>query len=50
LLRDARDAAQRIKAADFTNEGITGPALGAAIQAAQIEQISLVLAGVKGAL
>ena len=50
LLSNARDAAQGIKAADFANEGITGPALGAAIQAAQIEQISLVLAGVKGAL
>jgi tRNA nucleotidyltransferase (CCA-adding enzyme) len=50
LLRNARDAAQRIKAADFAKEGITGPALGAAIQAAQIEQISVVLAGVKGAL
>jgi tRNA nucleotidyltransferase (CCA-adding enzyme) len=50
LLSNARDAAQRIKAADFAKEGITGPALGAAIQAAQIEQISVVLAGVKGAL
>ena len=50
LLRDARDAAQRVKAADFAEEGIKGPALGAAIQTAQIEQIAAVLAGAKAAL
>ena len=50
LLRDARNAAQRVKAADFADEGIKGPALGAAIQAAQIEQIAAVLAGAKAAL
>ena len=47
---DARDAAQRVKAADFAEEGMKGPALGAAIQAAQIEQIAAVLAGAKAAL
>ena len=50
VLRDARDAAQRVKAADFAEEGMKGPALGAAIQAAQIEQIAGVLAGAKAAL
>ena len=50
VLRDARNAAQRVKAADFADEGIKGPALGAAIQAAQIEQIAAVLAGAKAAL
>lgn len=49
LLRDARATAQRIKASDFADKGVKGPALGAAIQAAQIAQISAVLAGVKDA-
>ena len=40
LLRSARDAAQQVKAADFVDQGLTGPELGAAIQAAQIERIA----------
>ena len=39
LLRAARNAAQQVKAADFPDQGVTGPELGAAIQAAQIEAI-----------
>ena len=40
LLRSARDAAQQVKAADFVDQGLTGPELGAAIHAAQIERIA----------
>ena len=40
LLRRARDAAQEVKAADFIDQGLTGPELGAAIQATQIERIA----------
>ena len=40
LLQRARDAAQQVKAADFADQGVTGPKLGAAIQAAQIERIA----------
>jgi tRNA nucleotidyltransferase (CCA-adding enzyme) len=40
LLQRARDAAQQVKAADFADQGVTGPELGAAIQAAQIERIA----------
>ena len=43
LLRAARNAAQRVKAADFADQGITGPELGAAIQVAQIEAIDALL-------
>lgn len=43
LLRSARDAAQHVKAADFVDQGLTGPALGAAIQAKQIERIAKLL-------
>ena len=43
LLRSARDVAQKVKAADFVDQGITGPDLGAAIQAAQIERIAELL-------
>ena len=43
LLRSARDAAQKVKAADFVDQGITGPDLGAAIQSAQIERIAALL-------
>ena len=43
LLQRARDAAQQVKAADFANQGITGPELGAAIQVAQIEAIDALL-------
>ena len=39
VLQSARDAAQQVKAADFADQGVTGPELGAAIQAAQIEAI-----------
>ena len=43
LLRSARDAAQQVRAADFVDQGLTGPALGAAIQAKQIERIAKLL-------
>lgn len=43
LLQSARDAAQQVKAADFADQGITGPELGAAIQVAQIEAIDALL-------
>jgi len=39
----ARRAAQVVTAADFTTQGLEGPALGAAIQAGQIERIATVL-------
>ena len=38
-LQTALEAAKTVKAADFTNQGLAGPALGAAIEAAQIERI-----------
>ncbi|MCH1611412.1 MAG: tRNA nucleotidyltransferase [Luminiphilus sp.] len=43
LLQRARNAAQTVKASDFADEGLTGPELGAAIQAAQIERIASLL-------
>ena len=43
LLKDARQAARGVTAADFAARGIEGPALGAAIQASQIERIATVL-------
>ena len=43
LLRSARDAAQKVKAADFADQGLAGPELGAAIQASQIEAIEALL-------
>ena len=43
LLRSARDAAQQVRAADFVDQGLSGPELGAAIQAAQIEAITAML-------
>ena len=43
LLRSARNTAQQVKAADFADQGLTGPELGAAIQAAQIERIARLL-------
>ncbi len=43
LLRSARNAAQQVKAADFADQGLTGPDLGAAIQAAQIARINALL-------
>ena len=39
-LQLARDTAQQVKAGDFADQGLTGPELGAAIQAAQIERIA----------
>ena len=42
-LHGARQAAQAVTAADFTAQGLEGPALGAAIQAGQIERIATVL-------
>jgi len=39
----ARQAAQAVTAADYTAQGLEGPALGAAIQAGQIERITTVL-------
>ena len=43
LLRAARNAAQQVKATDFADQGLTGPELGAAIQAAQIARIAELL-------
>ena len=43
LLQQARAAAQHVKAADFADRGVTGPELGAAIQAVQIEAIDALL-------
>ena len=43
LLKNARQAARSVTAADFAARGIEGPALGAAIQAGQIERIATVL-------
>ena len=43
LLLRARDAAQKVKATDFTDQGLKGPELGAAIQVAQIERIAELL-------
>lgn len=40
LLRSARSAAQKVKAADFADQGLTGPELGAAIRSAQIKRIA----------
>jgi len=42
-LRDARAAAAGIKAADFGDQALEGPALGAGIQAAQIDAIAKLL-------
>ena len=44
LLRSARDAAQQVRAADFVDQGLTGPELGGAIQVKQIERIAGLLA------
>jgi len=43
LLLRASDAAQKVKAADFADQGLTGPELGDAMKAAQIERIAAVL-------
>jgi hypothetical protein len=43
LLQRARTVAQQVKAADFADQDVTGPELGAAIQAAQIEVIDALL-------
>ena len=43
LLEAARTAAQAVKATDVAHEGLTGPDLGAAIRAAQIERIRATL-------
>ena len=43
LLRSARNAAQKVKAADFADQGLVGPELGAAIRTAQIERIARLL-------
>ena len=43
LLLRARDAAQKVKAADFAEQGLKGPTLGGAILAAQIERIAELL-------
>ena len=42
-MQRARDAAQQVKAADFADQDVTGPELGAAIHAAQIEVIEALL-------
>ena len=43
LLREARTAAQAIRANDIADEGLSGPNLGAAILAAQIDRIRATL-------
>ena len=43
LLEAARTAAQAVRATDVAHEGVTGPDLGAAIRAAQIERIRATL-------
>ena len=43
LLRRARNAAHHVKAGDFVDQRLTGPELGAAIQAAQVERIAELL-------
>ena len=43
LLASARRAAQTVTAAQFAGQGIEGPALGAAIEAGQIEGIAQAL-------
>ena len=43
LLRNAKQAAKGVIAADFAAQNIDGPALGAAIEAGQIERIAAVL-------
>ena len=42
-LRAARETAKTVKAADFTDRGLAGPSLGAAIEAAQVERIAELL-------
>ena len=42
-LRNARDAAKAVRAADFADQEVVGPALGAAIEAEQIERITALL-------
>ena len=42
-LTSARQAAREVSAAAFAEQGIEGPALGAAIEAGQIEHIARVL-------
>ena len=43
LLRSARNAAQKVKAADFADQGLVGKELGAAIRTAQIKRIARLL-------
>ena len=43
LLRSTRSAARQVKAADFADQGLSGPSLGAAIQSAQTERIATLL-------
>ena len=43
LLRSTRSAARQVKASDFADQGLSGPSLGAAIQAAQTERIATLL-------
>ena len=43
MLRAARKAAKGVSAADIIEEGVTGPALGAAIKERQIEAIATAL-------
>ena len=42
-LRAAREAAKTVKAGDFSDQGLAGPALGAAIKAAQVKRIAELL-------
>ena len=42
-LRAAREAAKTVKAADFTDQDVAGPALGAAIEAEQIKRVGEII-------
>ena len=42
-LRAAREAAKTVKAADFADQGLAGPALGAAIEAEQIKRVGEII-------
>ena len=42
-LRAARETAKTVNATDFTDRGLAGPTLGAAIEAAQVERIAELL-------
>ena len=42
-LRAAREAAKTVKAADFADQSLAGPAVGAAIEAEQIKRVGEII-------